>query len=494
MSLLLRVPDQHDLQDPSLELDPGRLHERLSAMPGMDSSEAARQLLLMLEPLNEQRMEAGLRLRLLEVYRPFVQRLYAQAEPIRLRQQPLSTQARQQVVDDIERLCLAMADGYKLLVREIHDAGVPQAQRERLGQVARQALCQLVAALVHSYRYHRPEPPLVFLELNQLYRLARHHGLHDSLPGDAGGVPSLAMQFVAVSLLALVDPFSAEEGQVDLYHRSLLQHAAKVRVVPANSWQGVPEGLFIVDLVRDARPRHCVFLESPVEADDPCILDARAALEAMHKTLLALAPERRRQRSETAILRHLLPEIVRDKRRAPRMIGDNWIEVVTGLDNIHDWLCRVDGASVSRWVVIDRSDSGYRLGRSQGAARSLDVGELLCVTNDGAAPEGEPRLFCVRWLRDLREKGLEVGVQAFEGCPAAVSIRVQEEGVVSEPRPALFFASGTDQAARLVSAPGMHAGGRALCIEAGGREVPVRCASLLERTACYDCFEFTAVN
>ncbi len=501
MSLLLTTPEQHDFQDPTLELDARRLYDWLSAMPAMDTGESVRQVLLALEPFNEQRLDAALRLELLDVYRPFVQRLFDNAEPIRLRQQPLSRQQRQNTVDDIERLCLAMANGYKLVVKAVYDAGQHESDKRAFGRMVRDTVRQLVAALLHSYRYYRPEPPYVFLELNQLYRLARHHGVADALDEDeVDSIVSLSANYQAACLLSLIDPFAAEEGQADLYYRTLLQYAAKVRIVPGNSWQGVPEGLYFIDLMSDSRPRHCVFLTSPVEGDDPHLVDARPILKLMHKTLVALSQDRRRKRSEAVILRHLLPEVTpRDKRRSQRRFGGSWIDVVVGLDAIHDWLSRHkddDAPEPQHWTIRDRSERGYRLGWSESSASALQVGDLICVVADGEQTEAAFRLLAVRWVRDARDKGTELGVEALEGIPAPVELELEDEEGNAIMRNALFLpSSGAEgSVARLVAPAGLYARERPVTIHVGGREVRVICAECTEQMAGFDCFEFIAAG
>ncbi len=502
MSLLLTTPEQHDFQDPTLELDPRRLHDSLAGMPAMHAGESARRVLLSLEPLNEQRLDPERRLTLLDVYRPFVQRLFEAAEPIRLRQQLPGRDQRQAAVDDIERLCLGMANGYKLVIKALYEAGGPQRDRVGFGRVLRAAARQLAAALLHSYRYYRPEPPFVFLELNQLYRLARHHGVHDALDdSEVGSTVSLAATYHATCLLALADPFSAEEGQADLYYRTLLQYASRVRVVPGDSWEGVPEGLFFVDLKSDSRPRHCVFLKPPVEADEPFIIDARAALQLMHKTLVALSPERRRQRSEAMILRHLMPEVTpRDKRRSRRRLDGNWIEVVVGLEAIHQWLQaqqQDEAPEPRRWAIRDRSEQGFRLGWAGSAANSLQVGDLLCVVADGKAPaDMPPRLMVIRWVRDGRDQGTELGVEAVEGVPAPVSLELDGDTDSRVRRNALFLpsASGRAVAARLLAPAGLYCPRRPMRIQVGEREVAVVCAAAVEQTGHFDCFEFTTAD
>jgi hypothetical protein len=497
--LTLTTPEQHDFQDPTLELNEKRLNRWLTGLPVLNAGESLRMVLGALEPLNEQRLDVDKRLRLLTLYQASVKRLYETAEPLRLRQQPLSRQQRQDTIDDVERLCLATANGFKIVVKELYAAGGPQQDKNRFGQVLRWAVQQLAAALLHSYRYYRPEPAFVFLELNQLYRLARHYGVHD-LTGNGENSTAqinLAGIYQAISLMALTDPFSIEEGQADQYFRVLLQHADGTRVVPGNSWQGIPEGLYFIDLQSDSRPRHCVHLQSPLAGDDPYILDARIPLRNMHSTLTAVPADRRRQRAEAGILKALLPEVTpRDKRRSERRADGRWIEVVLGLESICEWIIacqRGEQIEATRWWVKDASDQGYRLAWGASAASLLQVGDLVCVVGASGEEQRGLQLLVVRWVRDEREKGTELGVEKLQGVPSPVRLIVPDATQV-EPHQVLFLPSSGSQGsvARLVAPLQVFKENRALSIHAGEREVSIRCGERVEAGAGFECFEFMA--
>jgi hypothetical protein len=498
MTLLLITPEQHDFQDPTLELNEKKLQKWLTGLPVLNAGESLRMVLNALEPLNEQKMDVDKRLALLAVYQATVKRLYVAAEPVRLRQQPLSADQRQTTVDDVERLSLAMANGYKIVVKQMYSQAALQ-DKARFGRVLRWTIQLLAAALLHSYRYYRPEPAFVFLEINQIYRLARHHGLQESVVKDEGGDAevSLAGIYQAVCLLSLCDPFSLEEGLADSYYQMLLEYTGGARIIPGNSWQGVPEGLFYIDLASDSRPRHCVYLESPVEGDEPHILDARELLKQMHKTLAALSADRRRKRPEAGVLKALLPEITpRDKRGSERLPDGRWIKMFSGFDEVVSGLQarqRGDRLNAVDWRVKDASEGGYCLAWDDSAASLLHVGELVCVISDSDREDAGPaQLMVVRWTRDGRDEGTELGVELLEGVPGPVELEVADEPEC-EKQPGLFLTSANNQtSARLVTPLEVYAEDRLLTVYVGEREVMVRCAALLEQAPGFDCFEFTS--
>jgi len=501
MTLLLTTPKQHGFEDPTLELDEKRLQKWLAGLPVLNAGDSLRQILAALEPLNEQRLDVDKRLRLLSLYQVAVKRLYDSSEPLRLGQQPLSRQQCQDTIDNVERLCLATANGFKIAIKEIHAAGIQSKSAARFGQVLRWAVQQLAAALLHSYRFYRPEPPFVFLELNQLYRLARHHGVHEVKADSNGstGSNSLSDIYQATCLLSLTNPFAAEAGQADQYFRTLLQFTPGTRIIPGNSWQGTPEGLFYIDLQSDSGPRHCVFLQSPVAGDDPHLLDARAPLQQMHKSLAALPADRRRQRVEADLLRALLPEVTtRDKRRSKRRSSGNWIEVVVGLEAICDYIksCQCgEQAEATRWRVKDTSEQGYRLAWGESAASLLQVGGLVCVVANSEEEKRSFQLLVVRWVRDERDRGTELGVEKLAGVPNPVQIEISDETGTVECQ-ALFLSStdARDSVARLVAPPEVYRENRSLLLYVGDREVPVRCTERVGQAPGFDCFEFLSAR
>jgi hypothetical protein len=392
-----------------------------------------------------------------------------------------------------------MANGYKIVIRHWYDRGHWREHAQPFARALAGAMRYLGAALVHSYRFHRPEPPFVFLELNQLYRLARHHGLLESAAGGGDDAVNLATLYTAICMLALVDPFGAEEGRVDSWFACLPAYARLARIVPGGQWEGTPEGLYFLDLASDTRPRHCVFLEPPVQGEDPHILDARPALKEMHAALAAASPGRRRTLAEAAIMRGLLPEVTpRDKRRSERHADQRWIEVAVGLAQVCRQLSqreKGEAAQAVRWQVRDVSNEGYRLAMDAHTESFPQVGDLLCVLDDSEHSDAGMQLLVVRWLRDDREQGVELGVERLDGTAAPVSVSMAAD---AEPEfhAALFLSSTGSEAsmARLVAPAETFGEQRPLLLRVGEREIRVVCGRCIESGPGFDCFEFSAAG
>jgi hypothetical protein len=492
MSLLLTTPEQHGFQDPSLQLDAQKLQHWLGGLPVLNTGEAIRLVLNALEPLNEQRLDSSKRLQLLGIYRATVNRLFSTAEPLRLRQQALSTQQRQDTIDNVERLTLAMANGYKIVVKQLH-AQIPPSAMSGFARVLHCTLQQLAAALLHSYRFYRPEPALIFLELNQIFRLARQHAVHETVPPDepGGSQTSLSAMFQAICLLSLCDPFSLAEGLADRYFATLLRYTPAGRVLPGNNWKGAADGLFCIDLLSDTRPRHCVYLQPPLAGDEPCFLDERRTLQQMHEALQALPAERRGKLAEADLIRLLLPELTaRDKRRPRHAVAQRRLGLVCGVADIHASLSGVNRAAapgVQHWQVVNVGDHGYGLVRDA-PLQPLQVGELLCAQEDTDVAQATGRLLVIRWLRAGRNGATEMGVECLDGVPEAVRIFMDHPDATE--CPGLLLTTGEGGLAQLVTPAQVYREDSRLRVCVGGHELPVRCGVPVAQTPGFDCFEF----
>ncbi len=506
-SLKLAVPEQHEYSDPTVERNAARLHARLTNLPLMDVVETVRQVLNALEALNEQRLDTDLRHELLDIFRDTAHRLFVTVDPLHLRQLALSRAQRDQAIHGVERLLLGMAGGYKIIIRDCHESGTMQSAGRRLGLAVNRALEQTSYVLLDCYRFYRSVNEAVFSELHQLYRIARHYGLLDTVAdAEVDGEPPLstAALYHATLLLSLTDPFRLAEGEVALLYDVLKQHAEKCRVIPGNSWPATPEGLFFIDLNSNRPPESCVHLTVPASVLEPYLLDARAALASVRERLGRTPAKVRQQSPEAMVLRRLLPEEPDPLgTRAARHPDSRWIRLLPGLDNIHAWLLSSTGTAAATGAavagrqpqeplscrVVDTSAGGMKLAWDDGGAGDARVGDLLGLVEEGH----RLRLAVIRSVRVFREGGMETGIQLVRGATAAVYCR-DPDHEEDPARQALFLPADEEAgvSATLVTASGYYSRGRRLLIDVSGREISACAGRCVVDGPVFERFEFFA--
>jgi hypothetical protein len=509
-SLSLSIPVQHDYSDPTVERDVARLQDWLTNLPLMDVVETVCLVLGALDSLNEQKLGHEERFQFLEVYRVTAQRLFVTVDPLHLRQLALNKAQRQEAINGVERLFLSLAGGYKLIVTGLYET-VDTTQPDQVFRFSvSRALQQLGYALLDSYRFYRPAQPFLFSESHQLYRLARHFGLLDMVvEGDdeAGPAASLGTLYHTSMLLSLTDPFRLAEGEVGLLFDVLAQHVSRCRIIPGNQWAGSGEGMFLVDLNSDAMPTSCARLASRVDIRDPYLLDAREVLDAVRDSLSSIPAKVRMQSPEAIVLRRLLPdENPADKRREQRRSDDRWVNLLLGLECIHDYLLQGSGkdrgqqsvknddppAELPLCQVLDSSDSGMKLAWESGGACDARVGDLLGVVEE-QDQKHLLRLAMIRSVKVHREGGMEAGVQIMHGGLGAVYCCLSDKPDEATGR-ALFMPAVEEEqfTATLVTPKGIYEEGCHLIIDVAGREIKARAGRRVVETPVFDRFEFSA--
>jgi hypothetical protein len=504
----LSAPVQHHYNDPTVERDVERLRAWLSNLPLMDVVKTVRLVQGALDSLNEQKLEPGKRYELLEVFRDTAERLYVTVDPLYIRQLSLTKSQREHVTSGVEQLLLAMAGGYKILVKALYEPAARQPSADLFGLAINRAIEQLGYVLLDSYRYYRSVPESLFAELHQLYRYARYFGLLavTAANEDAGQPPGTADSYHAIMLLSLTDPFRLAEGEVGLLYDILKQHAGQCRVTPGSHWSGDPDGLFLLDLKSDAPPRPCAPPGQQVaDALEPYLLDAREALHAIQERLQQNPVKVRMQSPEAVLLRHLLPgAAVATRNRESRHADSRSTYLINGLNAIHTCLlASVPGGAAgaesaggedapvrpSPCRIVDTSENGMRLAWDEGRAGDARVGDLLGVVDD----DHRLQLVITRSVQIHREAGMELGVQKIRGSCGPVYCRVLADDEAQEIRALFIPASEVEGvSATLVMAKGFYEAGGRLLINSFGREVRARAGCNVSDSPVFDRFEFAA--
>lgn len=501
-ALNLTTPTQHDYTDPTVERDVDRLHEWLINLPLMDVVETVRLVLGALNALNEQKLDDELRFSFLEVYRSTALRLFQTVDPLHLRQLALSKSQRLEAINGVAQLLLVLAGGYKLIIKARYTSDSGVVTDALLGLSINRALEVLTHALLDSYRFYREAPSTLAAESHVLYRAARHQGmLGVSVQTEEDKQPSLstAMLYHAGMLLSLVEPERLAEGEVGLLFEVLVQHADRCRIIPGNRWEGDGEGLFLIDLRAHSSPVPCVRLKSPAPAQEPYLLDATRALQAIRKQLEQTPEKVRMQSPEAMVLRRLLPERDAEQHRCGQRQRDGrYVGIITGLEAVHAWLrmhreAAGDAlAAQAQCRVLDSSDNGMKLSWNEGAGGDARVGELFGVV-EGEGSKSVLKLAIVRSIRVFREGGLEAGVLLLAGGVGAVTCSIPDQPKTDAVHALFMPAAEAEQiTATLIAAKGLYVQGRSMLIDVGGREIRVRAGRRVLDSPLFDRFEFSA--
>ena len=202
--LLLRVstPDRQGLS--FCEATPREFKRWIADLPKANIGETARQLYQCLVELNQLVTSSENRLQLLELLRPEVYFVCSHLERHFLNQSIVLDERPRKVANLCQALQNHLAIGYKLIVTRV----MPRFSKDNapvLAMALQRASHSLCGPLVRASQLYCPVPEGLWLELHQLYLMARRHGLQQLQISDglARNGRSLSIEQVYIGALLL---------------------------------------------------------------------------------------------------------------------------------------------------------------------------------------------------------------------------------------------------------------------------------------------------
>ena len=528
-TVFLQIPQQHDYTNPAVELNHKRLAKWLKQLPLLNLVASMRELLGALEPANMQRMPAKTRVRLLELYRQTVVSIFPATEDEALRRLPLTGAQREQVKEDMTRLCAALAAGYKILVNDGLQEQVDPRRQPILLLAAYRAVETGALTLLHAYRTYQPAPPFTYLDLHQLYRFAEQWGIVDSAvvyDREVVDPDGIGASYKRIMLLAVLDPLHLAAGTAVPLHAMLGPYAGHCRIETAASGRG-DACSFLVDPDGDSPPVPSAKVSAGYPIEQPRFLQVRPAVEQARQRLSELythADWARTHGEEVRLLGLLAPELERDRRRqTPRKTVNRETRVALGIDAIHYYLSRgprhldellkgaesgiqvddLDSEQEARhtldpWMIINHSANGFLLTSRRNVQREVRVGEALAVILPGNGQQMPLlTLACARWLRNTTDRRVEIGVEVIPGNMAPVTCVPDDELNLKYGELAALLLSGVSSQnppTTLITPKAIYGPNRPLSIQTGCESLRVRAAELIMDTAVFDRFTFETLE
>lgn len=511
--LLLQVPKQHEFHNPAVELNPKRLAAWLNELPLLNLGRSAKALLEGLSANNLQPMPAKTRMRLLELYRETFVAIFDGLDDQALRGQPLAPEQRSLARQSGAALCRELANGYKLLVRELH--GQDPRRQPLLHPALYRALEAVALTLLDAFRSYQVAPTFAYLELHQLHLLGEEFGLLQApvqLEKRRLSDTGMGALYQRLLMLSVTDPYHLPAGAALKLYRLLETFAAHAQL---RAYEGIaPAGCYIVERGGDSPPIAAARAHSDYGFEQPAVLDLRPALELVLQRLAKLRAQHPAEDEQSRLLSLLTPQLEPPRQRqAPRRVSRRAAWVSFGIEAVHHYLSRgaryiaqamadSDNAvqvrdigseddaahALEPWQIVNESVSGYLLAsasRWQGEPR---VGDAVAVVTASKDPN-EPRLAVavVRWMRAGRNQTVEMGIELIPGNVRAV----QCESDVGT-GPALLFSSvpALRLPASLVTPKGSHQADRPLRLRSGNRISSIQVGALMQATAYVEQFNF----
>lgn len=501
--LLLTIPDQHEDSNPAVLLDEKLLRKWLSELPMMNVVQTVEMLQRAILPFNELKIESQLRLKLLECYREKIDEIFYSYDEMRLRQLPVSHEARQAIKTDIMWLYLELANGYKIGVKSALDRGANPKKDSGLLLAIYRAMEQIIHAMINAYRNAQTPPPLTYLETHQLYHAAAVYDAADKKVSGAkqeATTPSINHLYKQCMLLAVAEPEGMpEDSAFELYF--LLEQFADTGLISGEIPADRDAYIYTLDFSDDARPVPLVRAGGDRQYGENNYLDVGPVIEKIKNRLDELGKENQglMEKQEVRLLELYRTRIMSLHGRGASenesaevylsfglmaahyfMCGDNFSRYIAGSQEsfgieVHDVDEMGQMHELETWQIIEISNSGKMLLASESGSRQdmkigMAVGVIEKFEND------KPPVFTlgiIGWLPPEESDDRKIGIQIIPGRPEPVFLTETGAGALFSglkiPEVGILNLS-----ASLVVPAGNYAKDKLVTVEQGSTKIQVR--------------------
>jgi hypothetical protein len=503
MALRLTVPSP--LANFSMDTRPKPFQDWLATLPLTQLFESVRLVRDELVKLNRSRLAADDRLKLMETFQPVLVRLRSEiAEDYNTAPLPLPPASRQ-AVSLARELLIEEANGYKLALLEKSGKVLLFGSRKQLVPLIEKVMRTLADSLTLSYHSYLPTPAGVWQELHELYRYAVDQQLVDSeSSSQSSGIAAIYKQAV---LLALCDPYRLPRTELPLVLR-ITAELAPLAELRFGALEGA-QNLFLVDPDSDKPPKPTTQLGAEWASGKMWVFGTVPLVQRLSEVLTAQetgAPPPPGTEHFGSLPADLLRSLIQlwgapPKRIFRRQPGQATVEACIGIARIARLLDSAAQAvqngmpppspesDLQEWDVMNQSAGGLKLRGNPAEPTAISVGEVIAVQYRGMLGTS---VGAIRWAQTFDDSTVEFGVQMLSPRAEAVSLEPTIGGRGGAARALLLpeIANLQQPAALLTGLDNFHEQ-REFHLADENRVISVRATYLVEKTACFELFQFT---
>ncbi|MFI8480516.1 molecular chaperone [Pseudomonas sp. NPDC078700] len=253
--LLLRVSTPKNQSLSFCDSTPRDLKRWISHLPKANIGETARQLYQALVEINQLLTPSENRLQLLELLRPEVHYVCQHLEKHFLNQAIVLDERPRKVANLCQALQNHLANGYKLVIAR-NVIKTTKESKQLLTIALQRAIHSLCGPLVRASQLYCPVPEGLWLELHQLYLIAKQRGLknivvRDPLARHSQGL-SIEQNYIVAALMGCSRCNQMRQSAIARVAEALEQWSTLVNIEDGND----PESLFAIATQMDGPPRY----------------------------------------------------------------------------------------------------------------------------------------------------------------------------------------------------------------------------------------------
>jgi len=513
--VIIRAPKQQDYRNPEAILNHKEVREWLDSLPLLKPDPTIRQITEAIESINLQQMAAKKRNQLLHEYWKTILQTFPSLGQDALKRYSLNEQMRNKIQDQTTRLCLALADGYKIIIRDALESG-NAVKDESIFLPLYHAMESLSLAVLNCYRAYRSTPENLYQDIHQIYLLSEHLGLinHEMDSNYLNlSASSIGNMYRQIMVLAFLDPFHMPNGIAEkLYDRlsRFSQYCTILSRIPDED----SKDIFAVDLNSDEAPRAIYKISTHKNMKTPRVFDAHPMVSKIKAEITAMQSEQENTVStnETQLLNRLIPpEKDKRTRKAERLDSNRTSKVTFGIDAVYHFLTLnsqelkqvLDSSAdnfgsypLEPWAINNESSTGLSLTNQETTRHDVRVGDIIGLLTEQAS-DGETRgkIATIKWGQNDQNNHINIGVELVHGNILPAMCRLIDGPDANNIFSAIFISSDSldGTPATLLTPKSIYQRGRVMEVTIAEQPMKIKAGFLFDDSFTFDRFEFTSI-
>lgn len=456
--LNLRIPQQTLETLSFAEANEKGIAQWLGNLPKANIGETARQLYKGLIELNQLMVAPEKRLQMLELIRPEVRYVCTALSRYYLGQSIVLEDKPRKVANLSQSLQNHLANGYKIIVAQEHSIR-PRDHSSVMALALQRSIRGLCGPLLRAYQLYCPVADGIWLEMHQLYQLARKRRLHKQPIADAenaaGHALSIKHCYIMALLMGAARPNQMRQSAMGKLFATLEDWSRRAHLVDPDD----PEALFIVNPDMDCPPRYRSLIRGE-DISGSLGLATRELVDEVKEYMLSGGAPNGSFKVPEDFGVELLQHVSQSwgdlaERTFNRVPGSGEIRLSIGMSATH---YRISGMNFSRFIAADDADlnpfsDAARRARKDGWDNAFDVDqsidwapsnmEMIDYNTASAEPANSqnddeqypihtlnivnhsPGGFCLTWPREVPKQlqaGELLGVQEAGGTDWSLAV------------------------------------------------------------------------
>ncbi len=436
--LLLSIPRQHSKQNSSVELNSKQLVNWVDNLPMDDVFELVKLVQDKLDAFNEIKLDNNARLKLLEIYWEAVESISFLYDHKRLDMLPVDQVQKTIIAEDIMWLFITLANGYKSILLNFIDSAVSPKKDHVLQTAIIRAFELLVQTAIYAYTGHKTVPPLVHLEINQLYFYMEKNNCLDhkiKTKESQNTINNLYKQFM---FTAILNPYSLNGDDIFQSQFILKDFITKVKITKNEKTNSCDR--YLIDLEEDLAPIALSKVKSDIHIPSVRSIDISNTLISLsswvsEKETLKINSF---EKNDVLLIKRILDIFNSERIRIEKRTASNKkVRIAVGINAISYFLSSIDNIlkeyseesktenddnkfSLQEWIVKDECNQGRKITiPCENLKHEIQIGELIGIVDPMKSNSGFHPVIVVGIIRWKRKKNtnLDIGVEIIPGNP-----------------------------------------------------------------------------